>query len=544
MEPQKMEDTTSPAKEPGATEQNNVLSICKTCGYMCMPEAEKAHTQETQHAEFQSIKDFADAMLKNIQEKKAGTLQLQQKLFECKQSAHHELLLSQSITGAGYSTALRAMESLKSQLNVQKGVESELQAALAANLKKVDEHDLALTKFNESFENDLKTISGDGPEKIADIANKYKEYEANIKEVQNTIANTSTLLNKIHSANYSSMSTIVQLFSMAPVEAHPTTRTEELKKEMLAKAEDVKAHLEGWKTTFSNLKTTVDKGISEASSTQAELSKRLISLEQKLDDLRQGALKEKFCSLCKKEEECLHRMDCKHKICRGCAMGTIVDQMARDRKISVQCWKCGKTCTQVSVELHCGCIEDVLPKRDQIVQETHGDVFVYNSITLQCVRPNCRNQHEMIDEDLLLFFDKAFLEGTLGTIDEIKQKDEMTSLRKEMSELVNETRVDLSGKLIGNDEARLVADFIKINPKLKTLDLSTNELRDEGIIEIAEALRNHNAIVKLDLRGNKFGEMGKNYMQEVNEAKGMQMRILYFYITMYLIKPPSKQQYY
>jgi len=522
-------------------EKHQPTLICKNCGFIACELCSKSHSAELKHEEFQQIPEFVEILSKQLAQKRNDNVQLRQKLENCTSSVNHELLLSQNISGAGYTAAVRAVNTIQSQLDLQKTSLFELQSALMNTLQNLDNYSKVLNKINELFEQDLKLLFEEKePSKISSLIIKYKQdlvqYDEQRTLIESTIQQAADLLTRIHNVNYDSMASFIQLFSMAPNSVLPTTKAEELKKQIYAKAEEVKTQLDGWKTSVITLKESVDKGISGAIQTQSEITKRLVTLEQKLDEIRKGAFKEKFCSLCGKEAECIHRLDCKHKICRECVTTKLIDQLAREHKIEVVCQKCNKTCTQVNVELSCGCIEDLAPKRKDIIETTHGDVFVYNSITLQCARPKCRNQHEMKDEDCLLFFDKTFLDASMGSIMEMKEKDEMTSLRKEMEKLINEGKVDLSGKLIGNNEARYVADFVKINNKLKILDLTTNELGDEGIIIIAEALRENNSILKLDLRGNKFGESGKKYMEEVNESKGGQMRILYFYITMYLVK--------
>ena len=281
--------------------------------------------------------------------------------------------------------------------------------------------------------------------------------------------------------------------------------------------------------------------MSSISNSQVELANHLKRLEEKFEILKENSMKDKLCSFCKRPTECPHRLECKHRICRNCITSTIISELNKSQKLSVKCWKCNQISTNVIVELTCGCSEELSAKRSSIVEDTQGDIYVYNSILLDYSRPICRNHHQMTDEDLLLFFDEGTLREQLDIIAENKRKDEMTSLRGEIAGLVKETQVDLSGKLIGDEEARYIADYIKINPKLKILDLNTNEIKDEGMVVIAEALRNHNAIVRLDLRGNKFTEMGKSYMEDVNKDKGRQIRIMYFFITFYLVGAPGKK---
>ena len=503
--------------EEGKTceEGHSYTSTCKTCGYTCCNICKDIHIRNTSHKEFKPIRN-------EIKEKKSQVAILQKQIEECTIKANKELLVSRNILQGGYSLGLIAIKSLRAQLNSYMDIETKLQAELVNAITSVSQYKEVLKSFSDESEKKMEEVEGERVEEMTD------EHEDKLKEIGNEIAKMQTLIDNIHNSSYSFMAAIMQLVTTAPQEIN------------IAHHKEPTESIGGSMGNLLNLKAEMEKEMSVISGEQNKLDNRLKALEDKIEVVKEGSMKDRLCSLCKKQEECLHKLDCKHKICASCVKELVADQITKQRKILVKCWKCGNESNNIKVELSCGCSEDLLSKRSQIIEATHGEIFFYNSVTLECKNPNCKNHHEMKDEDLLLFYTEGALKEELSTITELKRKDGMTSLRKEMEGLINEPNVDLSGKLIRDEEAKLVADFIKINGKLKTLNLNGNELKDEGLVMIAEALRRHNAIILLDLRGNKFTELGKNYLEDVNNDKGRQLKIMYYYITIYLIYPQGR----
>jgi len=50
-------------------------------------------------------------------------------------------------------------------------------------------------------------------------------------------------------------------------------------------------------------------------------------------------------------------------------------------------------------------------------------------------------------------------------------------------------KIDLSANQLGNDGAKYIADVLKVNTTLKSLDIGYNEFGDAGVSYIAEALK-------------------------------------------------------
>eukprot|EP00826_Nyctotherus_ovalis_P007228 TRINITY_DN1178_c0_g3_i1.p1 TRINITY_DN1178_c0_g3~~TRINITY_DN1178_c0_g3_i1.p1 ORF type:complete len:525 (+),score=149.76 TRINITY_DN1178_c0_g3_i1:115-1689(+) len=520
-------DTEERTCEPGHT----ATQVCKTCEYKCCDACKDSHSQATNHPDFLPLESSTECRKtreqsenKEVQERKAQLLALQKKIEDTTANAHKELSVSQSIVKAGYSLALAAIQSVRTQLDTQMNTETQLQGELISAMGKSTDYKEVLNAFSSNMER--------GPEEskeeiMVDVVSKYKE---KIKEIESEVANTQQLIDTIHNSSYSFMSTVMQLAASAfkGVEVN------------LGKLRSGSRLTGGKMKNLLNLKTGMEREISAVADRQDKLGDHLKILEDKIELLKESSMKDRLCSVCKKQEECLHRLECKHKMCANCVKEIISSQVTKQRKIEVKCWKCGKNSTAIAVELSCGCSEDLMAKRAEIIEATHGEIYFYNSVTLECKRPVCRNSHMMAEEDLLLFYTPAALQQEREKIAKAKRKDELTSLRADIEKVIAEPHVDLSGKLIRDEDSRLVADLVRANTKLKVLNLNTNELRDEGLVTIAEAVRKHNGMVLLDLRGNKFTEWGKNYMEEVNKDKGKQLKIMYYYITLYLVYPHKR----
>lgn len=70
------------------------------------------------------------------------------------------------------------------------------------------------------------------------------------------------------------------------------------------------------------------------------------------------------------------------------------------------------------------------------------------------------------------------------------------------------TSLDLSYNDIDDNGAKLIADALKINTSLDWLILSNNKIRDKGAIAIADALKIHEFLTKLDVSCNDIRENG------------------------------------
>ena len=73
---------------------------------------------------------------------------------------------------------------------------------------------------------------------------------------------------------------------------------------------------------------------------------------------------------------------------------------------------------------------------------------------------------------------------------------------------------------IGVDGAKAIAEALKVNPVLTSLDLQTNSIGNGGAMAIAEALKVNAVLTKLNLlQGNKMGEAGKKAVRDAVKGR-------------------------
>jgi Ran GTPase-activating protein (RanGAP) involved in mRNA processing and transport len=70
--------------------------------------------------------------------------------------------------------------------------------------------------------------------------------------------------------------------------------------------------------------------------------------------------------------------------------------------------------------------------------------------------------------------------------------------------------LDLSGKNLGVASAVVIASLISVNGALTKLSLAKNELGEEGTKAICEALEQNKSLKELDISGDRFGNRGSN----------------------------------
>jgi Leucine-rich repeat (LRR) protein len=80
-------------------------------------------------------------------------------------------------------------------------------------------------------------------------------------------------------------------------------------------------------------------------------------------------------------------------------------------------------------------------------------------------------------------------------------------LKNLLSQLQNVESLLLGGNALGPEGAKMVAEMIKNKPSLKHLDIRFNEIRDEGMIDIACAI-SHTSIKYLYVEGNEITNGG------------------------------------
>ena len=69
-----------------------------------------------------------------------------------------------------------------------------------------------------------------------------------------------------------------------------------------------------------------------------------------------------------------------------------------------------------------------------------------------------------------------------------------------------------------DQEIRELADSLRFFEKLKDLNLSSNNISDEGAVALAEALKNLKHLRRVDLQSNKIGRVGAAALWDVLTA--------------------------
>ena len=78
------------------------------------------------------------------------------------------------------------------------------------------------------------------------------------------------------------------------------------------------------------------------------------------------------------------------------------------------------------------------------------------------------------------------------------------------------TTIDLRGNNIGDEGAKAIAEALKGNTSLTSINLSNNNIGDEGAKAIADALKFNTSLTTIDLDNNNLGDEGKKAVAEIN----------------------------
>ena len=83
----------------------------------------------------------------------------------------------------------------------------------------------------------------------------------------------------------------------------------------------------------------------------------------------------------------------------------------------------------------------------------------------------------------------------------------------------------MSSNSIGDDGAKAIAEALKVNAVVTTLNLSSNSIGVEGAKAIAEALKVNPVLTKLSLKYNEtMGDAGKQAVQDaVKDRSGFEL---------------------
>ena len=115
-----------------------------------------------------------------------------------------------------------------------------------------------------------------------------------------------------------------------------------------------------------------------------------------------------------------------------------------------------------------------------------------------------------VDETLAVFLSNFLKTNTTVrnlTLDESLQ-DGITALAECLKYNKSLTTLDLSYNVIGVDGAAALGECLKCNKLLTTLDLSDNEIVNDGAAALGECLKYNKSLTTLNLGSNKIGDDG------------------------------------
>jgi hypothetical protein len=90
-------------------------------------------------------------------------------------------------------------------------------------------------------------------------------------------------------------------------------------------------------------------------------------------------------------------------------------------------------------------------------------------------------------------------------------------LMKNLMKYPNLSSLDLTWNNIGDNGAKMIADALKDNPSLKMLYLMHNNIGADGAKQIADALKINYSLNTLDFFGNKIDADGKEYLSRIKQ---------------------------
>ncbi|KAG0341474.1 hypothetical protein BG000_008974, partial [Podila horticola] len=80
------------------------------------------------------------------------------------------------------------------------------------------------------------------------------------------------------------------------------------------------------------------------------------------------------------------------------------------------------------------------------------------------------------------------------------------------------TTLNFWNNSIGDNGARALAKALKTNSTLTTLNLAGNSIGDIGALELSEALRTNSTLTTLELQNNPIGDGGARLLRQVSQA--------------------------
>ena len=119
-----------------------------------------------------------------------------------------------------------------------------------------------------------------------------------------------------------------------------------------------------------------------------------------------------------------------------------------------------------------------------------------------------------------------------GTLGSCRQKEENTHFRHQTLDLRAATVFRLpinqnqSANAVGAEGAKAIADALRVNGSLTSLDLMVNDIGAEGAKALADALRVNGSLTKLDVKYNKLdGEAEALLCDAVKDKSGFELKV-------------------
>ncbi|RMX59386.1 hypothetical protein pdam_00016382 [Pocillopora damicornis] len=115
-----------------------------------------------------------------------------------------------------------------------------------------------------------------------------------------------------------------------------------------------------------------------------------------------------------------------------------------------------------------------------------------------------------IDETLAVFLSNFLKTNTIVTTCDLRNPliNVAAALAEGLKYNTSLTTLNLYGNKIGHDGAAALGECLKYNTSLTWLDLNTNEIGDDGAAALGEGLKYNTSLTTLNLYGNKIGDDG------------------------------------
>jgi len=267
------------------------------------------------------------------------------------------------------------------------------------------------------------------------------------------------------------------------------------------------------------------------SNTELEHSKEFLKLLLSSDDIDDNSLNELLNKNRNKDEVKLvskvvdntldvsMSLSCNHKVSKDQVINYVLKLFVdkKSYKYSCLCEACKKVQKLKSLSLSCNCI-----------WKKFGKKIEYNNDLTKASYGKCDKGHPLTSIDLGLINDFVSFEFTSLMITDYPQKKE--NLVNSFNEAVEKeslkdiawilrytkavTKLNLSLNNIGDEGAKVIGEVLRTNTTLTQLHLSENNIGDEGAKVIGEVLRTNTTLAQLDLSWNKIGDEGTKVIGE------------------------------